>query len=58
MFALKYYEPGRHDRSWKWVWKYRVEPEYHISFSTFKKYLKMYVRKQTDFCNFAENFKK
>jgi hypothetical protein len=40
-FTRKYYEQGRHDRSLRWVWRYRVEPAYHISYSTLKKYLKI-----------------
>jgi hypothetical protein len=46
VFAIKYYESGRHDRSWRWVWRHRVEPEYHISYSTFKKYLKIAKRNE------------
>ncbi|MDR2652060.1 MAG: hypothetical protein LBC68_07050 [Prevotellaceae bacterium] len=41
-FAYRRYEQGRQDRSWRWVWRYHVHPTYHISFRTFKQYLKVY----------------
>jgi len=40
-FARQHYEPGRQDRSWRWVWQHRVKPKYHISYRTFNKYMKI-----------------
>ena len=46
--ARQYYEPGRHDRSWRWVWRYRVLPVYSISFRTFESYMAVDVEKELE----------
>lgn len=38
--AAEYYEPGRQDRSYKWVWRYHILPIYGINYRTFLKYMK------------------
>lgn len=36
-----YYEPGRHDRSYKWVWRYKVYPIIPICYRVFLNYMKI-----------------
>lgn len=43
--TAKHYEPGRQDRSYKWVWRYHILPLYGICYVTFLKYIKV---KSTD----------
>ena len=38
--ADEHYEPGRQDRSYKWVWQYHIYPAYGINYRTFLKYMK------------------
>lgn len=38
--AREHYEPGRHDRSWRVVWRKHIAPVYHIGFRTFMSYMK------------------
>ena len=33
--ANEYYEPGRQDRCYKWVWRKYIQPLYHIEYKTF-----------------------
>jgi len=46
--ARLYYEPGRQDRSWRWVWRYHILPIYQISFSTFEKYMSVDVGRELE----------
>lgn len=45
-FAFSFYEPGRQDRAWVWVWRHRVYPLYFIGYKTFLKYIKEYEREK------------
>lgn len=36
----EYYEPERHDRCYKWVWKYHIKPIFGICYHSYLKYLK------------------
>ena len=46
--ARLYYEPGRQDRSWRWVWRCHILPIYQISFSTFEKYMSVDVGRELE----------
>ena len=35
----KWFEPGRHDRSKKWIYTHKIEKEFGISYRTFHRYL-------------------
>jgi len=37
--AYQHYEPGRQDRSWRWVWRCHILPIYQIGFRTFEQYM-------------------
>ncbi len=37
--AEQYYEPERHDRCWKAVWRRHIYPRYGICYDTFLTYL-------------------
>lgn len=39
--AKEFYEPGRQDRCYKWVWRYHVLPVYGIQYRAFLTYLKV-----------------
>lgn len=36
-----YYEPERHDRCYKWVWKKHIQPLYGIGYRAYLNYLKV-----------------
>mgnify|MGYP003623324121 CR=1 FL=1 len=38
-----HYEPGRHDRCRKWVWKKYIEPLYNVTYKTFLSYLRVQI---------------
>ena len=44
-FARQFYEPGRQDRSWAWVWKNRVYPAFCNSRRTFTSYMSIDVER-------------
>ena len=33
--ANEYYEPGRQDRCYKWVWRKYIRPVYQVEYKTF-----------------------
>jgi hypothetical protein len=41
--AARYYEPGRQDRCYKWVWKRHIAPIYGFGYRTFLRYLNVNV---------------
>lgn len=46
--ATQYYEPGRQDRNWRWVWRNHVNPRFHISYARFITILGINVGRQTE----------
>jgi hypothetical protein len=40
-YAYQYHEAGRLDRSWAVIWRIYVNPRYHISMRTFRRYLRI-----------------
>jgi len=37
----QWYEPGRHDRCYNWVFVHKIRPVFGISKSTYKRYLQL-----------------
>ena len=40
MIAKEHYEPGRHDRCYKWVWKKYIKHQFHIEYRTLMKWIR------------------
>lgn len=36
----QYYEPGRHDRCYRWVWKHYIKDMFHVEYKTYLKWLR------------------
>lgn len=37
--TMRYYEPGRKDRSYMWVWRRYIRPQFGICYRTYMTYL-------------------
>lgn len=35
-----YYEPGRHDRCYRWVWHKYIHDQFHIEYDTYLRWLR------------------
>ena len=38
--ANSYYEPGRHDRCYRWVWRKYIRDTFHVDYMTFMRWLR------------------
>lgn len=47
-YARAWYEPGRQDRCWRWVWKHHVRDKYFMDYQTFLNMLKIDVEKDVE----------
>ena len=44
----QYYEPGRHDRCYRWVWRKYIYEMFHIEYRTYLKWLRAEKKRQKD----------
>lgn len=47
-YARQYYEQGRQDRNWRWVWRNHIYPKCHISYFQFTRMNKIDVSKELE----------
>lgn len=38
--TAEYYEPGRHDRCYKWVWRKVIRDQFHIEYRTYLQWIR------------------
>lgn len=38
--TLQYYEPGRQDRCYRWVWKKYIKDQFHVEYNTYMKWMR------------------
>lgn len=39
--TMEHYQPERHDRCYKWVWRRYIRPVYGITYHTYLRYLRV-----------------
>lgn len=47
-FARQYYESGRQDRNWRWVWRNHINPRHHLCYHGFLRIMRIDVAKELE----------